>query len=1078
MFFSAALLSQKVDRMTRNDRVKKIKARLIVILALVCALSSILFYFTACSGGDDGSVTDPTYTYTEPDDGLISNADFSYNLEGRDLEDFPITAPTGWSKTADNATASSVNSGVVDVSEKGWEELLNTLYDDSDFINYVRYYNKDAITAALKEERDDPDFEPSDTELNDYIRNHKADYFANPGKYSEDGDDYVYMLNNYTSASYTGFGTAQKVTSSSTVTVAAGKNYKLSVNVKTVNLRGANSAADYANIRLTNSLAGTSQAEYRISGINTNGEWKNYTIYIKGDADYDATFTLVLGLGYGGSTTTDGRLYTEGTAFFDDVVFEEVEELPASFAAESAMLFGSEDKINVNAATAGGTEYLFDMSLEHTYETLTDSLPLSFAAADGQDDTENYYFTRSNVMENGSYITSKNVASDSSVTRSLENGALTLQLNKASYTVRISSADLALTGKTFAFVTFDIVNGLSKFGSVDITVDVFEKVGNEYLKTAAVATFSESSEDTVKGAVLFRNNFDTTEAKEFYIEIVVGPADVMSVENASDFATGTVTLSNLKLYKGSTEADDYKTADYADGTDNPEYKLFEFFGDNADATVALYKGYNSDYTEETDETYSISTAPGSFGEIVSYPAAPQDYYGITSNHVYITEQTENETLATEVNDRVGRFTGNYAGLINTGYMDTYVENGASGLQSALEGAYTADENIQPLVIFNGEDDHYGFIGNSNTLAASAYARVSVTLRVVDLDADNKATAYVYLVDTAERNKTVMDLTVNDDTRQLMLTVTPDMMDDDGWVTVDFYVGVGATAREMRVEVWNGSRDGAAETASSGYVFVKDITVTTSGAFTEPESASQAFTTLSGNPLAEATRSAFEDGDLITYTRPLNDNEEKFNKEYPESAVTYSENYVWAVNDNMVYAIYNTLDPLDNNPYDDIEDDTTDEGSGCNATSDPSTFWLSFSSILLAAVLIAAIIALIVKRVRRKAKARRSDAKSHYKVKSRIQISKDNKKVNAKKKAEEQAENDNGDNQPAEEDTSVGATETENAESAETPAENRDLDEYVYGEVQDFGDAVTNEDKEQEDSSSEDKDPNKDSDGEK
>ena len=352
------------------------------------------------------------------------------------------------------------------------------------------------------------------------------------------------------------------------------------------------------------------------------------------------------------------------------------------------------------------------------------------------------------------------------------------------------------------------------------------------------------------------------------------------------------------------------------------------------------------------------------------------------------------------------------------------------------------------------------------------------MRVVDLDADNKATAYVYLVDTAERNKTVMDLTVNDDTRQLMLTVTPDMMDDDGWVTVDFYVGVGATAREMRVEVWNGSRDGAAETASSGYVFVKDITVTTSGAFTEPASASQAFTTLTGNPLAEATRSAFEDGDLITYTRPLNDNEEKFNKEYPESAVTYSENYVWAENEKMIYAIYNTLDPLDNNPYDDIEDDTTDEGSGCNATSDPSAFWLSFSSILLAAVLVAAIIALIVKRVRRKAKARRSDAKSHYKVKSRIQISKDNKKVNAKKKAEEQAENDNGDNQPAEEDTSAGEAETGNAESAETPAENRDLDEYVYGEVQDFGDAVTNEDKGQEDSSSEDKDPNKDSDGEK
>ena len=90
----------------------------------------------------------------------------------------------------------------------------------------------------------------------------------------------MFMLNNYTTESFIGFGTAQKVTSSSSVTVEAGKIYKLGVNIKTVNLYGANSSAEYANIRLTNSIGGNSQAEYRIGKINTQGEWKNYSVYI------------------------------------------------------------------------------------------------------------------------------------------------------------------------------------------------------------------------------------------------------------------------------------------------------------------------------------------------------------------------------------------------------------------------------------------------------------------------------------------------------------------------------------------------------------------------------------------------------------------------------------------------------------------------------------------------------------------------------------------------------------------------------------------------------------------------------
>lgn len=1037
----------KGNRMTRKNRTKNLRSKLTVLLAIVCAFSASLLCLTACSKSDN-PVTDPTYTYTKPDNGLIANANFSYALDGKDLEDFPITAPTGWSKSTENSTASAVNSGVVDVSDKGWEKLLDTIYSDSDFVDYVMYTNKGAITNAIRDEKGDLTLVPTDDDIKEYIKNHKADYFANPGKYSDDCDDYMFMLNNYTTSSYIGYGTAQKVTSSSSVTVEAGKNYMLSVNVKTVNLYGTNADSDYANIRLTNSLGGTSQAEYRINGIKTDGQWKNYTIYIKGDAQYDATFTLVLGLGYGGTSTNDGALYTEGTAFFDDVKFEEVENLPSSFAAESALTFGSTDKIAVKATA--GTEFLYDLSLENTNLNKIEKKTISFS-----NDDSDYFLTKSNATQGGNVVTSKTLDASSSGNHSLVGDKLTLTLNKASYTARLNSTEFKLDANKFAYITFDIANNLSKFGSTDISVDVFEKVDGKYLKTAAVATFSESSDKATQGAILLRNNFDSG-VKEFYLEFVIGPSDVLAVNNANDFASGTVTLSNLKLFTGSTDSKEYETADFTKGSDNPEYKLFNFFSSNANATVALYKGYSSDFTEEYNtENYSIKVAPGSFGEIVSYPTAPQDYFGISSNHAYITAQTDNDKLATDVNDRVGSFTGNYAGLINTKYLNNY---NITKLTDALNGAYTDD--IQPLVIYNNDQgDHYGFISNSSTIAANAYARVSVTLRVVNYDTNKKASANVYIVNTAELNKTVMQHSVNGVTRDLMLTVNSDMMDSEGWATVDFYIGAGANPLEMRVEIWNGLRNGSNENKSFGYVFVRDITVTTSSAFTEPSSASQAFTSLSGNPLAEATKSALEDEgcELIPYTRKLTSTEERFNKEHPEMAVSYTENYVWAKNANMVYAIYNTIDPLNNDPYEQLPNEDTNEESGCNASRDPATFWMSFSSILLAVILVAVLILLILKNARRRIKARKGDVKSHYKVKSRIQISKDNKKTISERKAKETEEIQEETEQTPEVENAV----IEEAENNEQSSENSNLDEYVYGDVQDFGDAVTNEDNAQE-----------------
>lgn len=102
----------------------------------------------------------------------------------------------------------------------------------------------------------------------------------------------------------------------------------------------------------------------------------------------------------------------------------------------------------------------------------------------------------------------------------------------------------------------------------------------------------------------------------------------------------------------------------------------------------------------------------------------------------------------------------------------------------------------------------------------------------------------------------------------------------------------------------------------------------------------------------------------------------------------------------------------------------------------------------------AIIALLVKTLRRKHLANKNDAKTQYKVKSRIDSHKENQKRIAKQtKAEET------DEEPVAENEDAAPVENE-----EEKAYEQELDSYVYGDVQDFGDAETNEEKPESNSS--------------
>ena len=140
---------------------------------------------------------------------------------------------------------------------------------------------------------------------------------------------------------------------------------------------------------------------------------------------------------------------------------------------------------------------------------------------------------------------------------------------------------------------------------------------------------------------------------------------------------------------------------------------------------------------------------------------------------------------------------------------------------------------------------------------------------------------------------------------------------------------------------------------------------------------------------------------------------------------------------MVYAIFNTLDPVETNPYDNEPEEETTEAGNCSAETDPATFWMSFSSILLAAVLVVAIVMLAVKTFLRRRKANASDAKSHYTITSRTKKQKPVKTKNIEIEDDEYEEQSED----------LEETAQDNAEETETEEEK---DSYVYGDVEVFG----------------------------
>ena len=997
----------------------KLKNKILTVLLVLCLVSTCALGLIAC--GKDNTEQDPTYTFTQSTTTDTNENNYNFS-DGINLETdvFPANG-TSWSVSVDNsAISSTVSSGVVNVSEEGWKKVVNALSEDQEFLDYVKQ----------DKNQKDADNDTAKALIN------KDGYFVAP-KREGSNDNYVYMLNNYREKTYKGVGTAQKVVSSNTTTLEKNSVYKIGVWVNTYNLKSNNPNIDDgagANIRLVNTFNGTSQADYVINNINTNGKWKQYFMYVRSDETYNCTLSVVLGLGFGNGASTLTKDYVEGTVYFDDVTFEKIEETDLPQSIETLSLsFGAKERYAFNNVQNS----LYIMEFDNTLASFLNSSVTDYKNYGSTDEL----FTKAV----GGAITSKDLCGKdenqeyiSKITADNTNAdSIIFTLNKASATYRLP-VSVTLNQEEYAVVNFRIKNELSNFGSTDITIDVWDIYSGLRIKRPAVATFSTPSEEFVNCTLYIKNNFKDIGGRTFEIDFIMGPTKVADVDRANDFSSGTVTIQNLRYTSGAIE----------DVKDN---EVAEFFTSMPSATVSLYAGFSADFDEASEEkTYSLNEAPGSIGTILSYPSNPAGYDGIVYNHAYVSDSKN-----VSINTRSGE--DGTAGLINS----QYIRDNSADYGVTLDDLGNPEKDIQPLMINNTSADSYGFVAKtSTTISASALASFTVKVRV---DGAN-AKAFIYLVNTERTGKDVLsfeDFTVNTNVvkgvnpkteidgsqRLFAIEVTESMCNDDGWATVSFYIVNGKDDRQVRLELWNGSRDG--EVKSQGLVFFDEVVVTSSSAFTKSEKWNETFS-VSGNPLYDQTFASYDNGELLAFKRTLTEDEANFNEEYPDQAVEYYTTYVWAKNSVSVFADYSTLDSTKviKNPYDDIEE-SEDEESGCAAKSDPSTFWLSFSTIILIVALALAFIALITKSIVRRRKANASDAKSHYTVTSRIKKKVNENKPVTKEEVKEETTTVEDETKPNDEETeNVETTETQeddikNEETVETTEE---TDGYVYGDV--------------------------------
>ena len=261
----------------------------ILIFFMILVIVSVSAALVACND----STTDETTETVEATEGLlISNSDFKV-IGTTGSYPHTITDWTGGKLYSSSSVPGDVIAGAVSL-EQALYTADRALWNDDG--------SKDESGQTLYERLvKGGHFSDAEDAVNNILMIHMP-----TEEMAEDDDD------DYGPTAY-GF-------SSKSFSLDAGSYYKLSVDVLTYDIAGTDDEDNVPGARIY--LSSTGYAE--ISGIDTKGEWKPYTIYIESAANSSTSLTLNLGLGKYSSYYRDGL--TSGYAFFDNVTLEKIND--------------------------------------------------------------------------------------------------------------------------------------------------------------------------------------------------------------------------------------------------------------------------------------------------------------------------------------------------------------------------------------------------------------------------------------------------------------------------------------------------------------------------------------------------------------------------------------------------------------------------------------------------------------------------------------------------------------------------------------------------------------------------------
>ena len=526
--------------------------------------------------------------------------------------------------------------------------------------------------------------------------------------------------------------------SSANITFETEKTYKLSFFVRTLGIKdkdGNESTNVGAAVKLGD--------EILFEDINTNGEWIEYSAYVKGSTTQNVSRNLQfwLGQGYKGNEAD----FVSGVAFFDCITLVEA-DYPVDVddpATETMLNFYSENLITENAFKAKSNSEAYVDEAEYWTGKYAENHGNPVGSTKfGTIDLDGYDANTEITATNPGPASDTREGSDIALVIDNANaahyvadytGALDVWANTAyrlSFWVKTEGIDLKKGLKA------ELISKGEEGDDDDEVISSLTNINTEY---------EDDDEDTdillnEWVEVVFSVHGHQIEDNLITIRLTLGSGDMYS----PDYIKGTVFVSNMYY-------EEITSTEYSSASSGDTSAVYTFRTESG-ATVKN-SGFNYIDIDKTSKTDSLVD-----GKITNSPAVPAYWTGKHVDDLTGTVVSGITNLAvykndTELNEADFPY---YDGRL-TGYSK-----------------YNGEPNL--LMIWAKQATAYSYTSESHTLNASGYYKISVNVKTELTSGD----AYFTLL--SGNNKAYSSDAINSDNTAIA--------GEDGWITYEFYVKVG------------------------------------------------------------------------------------------------------------------------------------------------------------------------------------------------------------------------------------------------------------------------------------------------